>query len=167
MKKIAIAILMSVFIAAPAVAADSGVYIGVKAGSSKKSVSGASETSNALGVFGGYAFNPNFAVELGYTDLGSVASIIEFTTVDVGAVGSFPISDQFSLYGKLGIASTDEKALGLSGKRTAATFGLGGQFNVTRSAGLRLGYDRHSFGDGTIFTEGDSDMWSVAAVFSF
>lgn len=118
-------------------------------------------------MFGGYTVNPNFAVELGYTDLGSIVSVIDFSTFDVSAVGIYPINDQFSVYGKLGMASTKEEALGVSGTRSAVTFGLGGQFNVNQSVGVRLGWDRHSFGDNTNFTEGDSDLVSVAALFKF
>jgi len=118
-------------------------------------------------VFGGYTVNPNFAVELGYTDLGNVASVIDFSTFEASAVGIYPINDQFSVYGKLGLASTKEEALGVSATRSALTFGLGGQFNVNQSIGVRLGWDRHSFGDTTNFTEGDSDLVSVAALFKF
>lgn len=168
MKKLAFAVLLSAVVAAPAVAADTPFYIGVKAGTADKKVTGTSESSGAFGVFGGYAFNPNFAVELGYTDLGSVASgAIKFTTFDVSAVGSYPINEQFSLYGKLGMANTKEKGFGASETRSAVTFGLGGQLNVNQSVGFRLGFDRHSFGGGTTFVKGDSDLVSVAALFRF
>lgn len=72
---------------------------------------------------------------------------------------------------KLGIASTKEEAdlfgITLSATRTAPTFGLGGQFNINQSVGIRLGWDRHSFGDNVVWTEGDSDLISVAGVFKF
>lgn len=169
MKKIVLAILMSVFVAAPAVAADTGFYVGIKAGTAKKKVTTVSESSSAWGLFGGYKINQNFAVEAGYTDLGDVSGLLEFTALDVSAVGIFPISEPFSLYGKLGMASTKEELslLSLSETRTALTFGVGGQFDLNPNIGIRLGFDRHKFGDGTVFAEGDSDMWSVAGVFSF
>jgi len=166
MKKIAIAILLSAFVATNAFAADTPFYAGIKLGSSNKKVPGTSESSSAWGVFGGYSVNPNFAVELGYTDLGSVASTINFSAFEVSAVGIYPINDQFSVYGKLGLASTKEEALGLSETRSTATFGLGGHLNVNQTVAVRLGWDRHSFG-GNLFTEGDSDLVSVAALFKF
>lgn len=168
MKKIITSVLLSAFIVAPAVAAETPFYLGVKAGSANKSVTGTSESSSAFGILGGYTFNPNFAVEAGYTDLGKVQSgLIKFTAFDVGAVGFFPINQQISLYGKLGMASTKEEGGGFSETRSAVTFGLGGQFNVNQAVAVRLGYDRHSFGDGTIFKQGDSDLVSVAALFKF
>jgi len=168
MKIISIVLLLSAFIAAPAVAADTGFYAGVKLGSANKNVPGLSETNSAFGVFGGYSFNPNVAVELGYTDLGTAGSgIIKFTALEVSAVGTFPINQQFSLYGKLGMASTKEEAFGLSGTRSAATYGLGGQFNASSNIGIRLGWEHYGFGDGAIFTQGDASLVSVAGVFKF
>jgi OOP family OmpA-OmpF porin len=168
MKKISIVLLLSAFIAAPAVAADTGYYAGVKLGSANKSVPGASETNSAFGVFGGYSFNPNVAVELGYTDLGTVAAgNIKFTAFEVSAVGTFPINQQFSIYGKLGMASTKEEGGGLSGTRSAATYGLGGLFNATPNIGVRLGWEHYGFGDGTIWAEGDASLAYVAGVFKF
>lgn len=168
MKKIAMAILLSAFVATPAVAADTGFYAGIKLGSADKSAGGSSERNSAFGVFGGYAFNPNVAVELGYTDLGTVASgIIKFTALDVSAVGTFPINQQFSLYGKLGMARTKEEGLGLSGTRSAATYGLGGQFNINPNIGVRLGWEHYGFGDGNIFNEGDVSLVSVSALYKF
>lgn len=171
MKKISIVLLLSVFIAVPAFAADTGGYAGLKLGSAEKSVSGTSERNGAFGVFGGYSFNPNVAVEVGYTDLGTAASgIIKFTTWDFSAVGTFPVNQQFSIYGKLGLASTKEEALGDSATRSAATYGLGGQFNVNPNVGIRLGWDRHSFGgtgSSIVFTDGNSNMYSVSALYKF
>jgi OOP family OmpA-OmpF porin len=168
LKKIVMAILLSVFVVAPAVAAETPFYIGVKIGSATESVTGASESSSAFGVLGGYAINPNFAVEAGYTDLGAVQSrTVKFTAFDVSAVGFFPISQQISLYGKLGMASTKEDGGGYSGTRSAVTFGLGGQFSVNQNVGVRLGYDRYSFGDGVNFYRGNSNLISVGALFKF
>ncbi len=166
MKKIALAVLLSSFVAAPAFAAND-LYAGIKVGSANKKVPGTSESSTAVGVFGGYTINPNFAVEVGYTDLGKVQSTISFTSFDVSALGSWPINQQFSLYGKVGLASTKEEAFGLSVTRSAPTYGLGGQYNVTPTVGIRLGWDRHSFGDDVIWRKGDSDLVSVAGVFKF
>jgi OOP family OmpA-OmpF porin len=168
MKKIAIAVLLSAFVVAPAVAADTGFYAGIKLGSSDKSVGGVSERNSAFGVFGGYSFNPNVAVEVGYTDLGTAgAGIVKFTSLDVSAVGTFPINQQFSVYGKLGLASTKEEALGLSGTRSAATYGLGGQFNVNPNVGIRLGWEHYGFGDGATFNQGDISLVSVSGLYKF
>ena len=104
MKKIAIAILLSGFVAAPAVAA--GGYVGVNAGSAKIDLTGFDSTTS-FGVFGGYAFNENFAAEVAYTNFGSkdypAAGVmgVKSHAYSVSAVGSWPINEQFSLFGKL------------------------------------------------------------------
>jgi OOP family OmpA-OmpF porin len=168
MKKISLALLLSAFIAAPAFAADTGGYAGLKLGSADKSVNGVSERNGAFGIFGGYSFNPYVAVELGYTDLGSMISgVVKFTSWDVSAVGTFPINQQFSIYGKLGFADTKEEGLGLSGTRSTATYGLGGQFNVNPNVGIRLGWEHYGFGDGSIWAEGDASLVSVSALYKF
>ncbi len=98
MRKIATTMLLAAAISTPALAADEGLYVGVNVGSAKKAVPGTSETNTAFGVFGGYSFNQYIAAEVGYTDLGKAANDqIKFTAIHVTAVGSYPISQQFSL----------------------------------------------------------------------
>ena len=167
MKKIAIAVLLSAFVAAPAFAAD--MYVGVKLGSAKNEVSGITESSSAFGVFGGYTIIQNLAVEVGYTDLGSMAAgIIKLSTLELSAVGSVPINEQFSIFGKLGMANTAEKGSGLTVNRSVATIGLGGQYKVAPTFGIRIGWDVYGFGDdNTIFKTGASNLLSISGVFKF
>jgi OOP family OmpA-OmpF porin len=165
MKKIALALLLSGAVAAPAAAAD--LYFGVKAGSANKKVPTISESSSAFGIFGGYAVNPNFAVEIGYANLGKVQEGVEFSTLEADAVGILPINDQLSVYGKLGFANTKEKTSTRSGSRSAATYGFGGIFNVTSNVGVRLSWDRYGFGDSGGFTKGDCDFVAIGAVFKY
>jgi len=164
-KKTMIAIAISSAFVATANAGN--MYAGVKAGSVSNSVPGLSESSTSFGVFGGYTINPNFAVELGYTDLGSVGGLINFSAIDLSAVGTFPVSGQFSLYGKLGMASTTESALGFSVSRTDVTYGVGGEYKVSETVGIRLGWDHYGFGDDVTFIKGDSSLISVSGVFKF
>jgi len=168
MKKNIAALFLFTAFAVPAFAADQGFYIGANVGSAKKAVPNASETNTAFGLFGGYSFNQYIAAEVGYVDLGKAASDqIKFNAFYVTAVGSYPFNQQFSLFGKLGMASTKEEGLGLSETRSALTYGLGGQFNLNQSVGFRLGYDRYSFGNDTIFAKGDADLYSASALFKF
>lgn len=168
MKNVIVALFLFANFATSAFAADQAFYIGANIGSAKKAVPDASETNTAFGVFGGYSFNEYIAAEVGYIDLGKAANdLINFNTFDVTLVGSYPINPQFSLFGKLGMASTKEEAFGLSETRSAVTYGLGGQFNLDRSVAFRLGYDRYSFGNDTIFAKGDADLYSVSALFKF
>lgn len=170
MKKLAAVVALSAVCATSAFAADDGAYVGVKLGNANKSVAGVSESNTGFGIFGGFKFNPNIAVEAEYVDLGTVASgFIKFSTMDVAAVGFLPLNNQVSILGRLGMASTTEEfpAAGLSVSRTAPTFGLGAQFDVSQAFALRLSWDRHAFGDGFIFNQGNSDFWSIGALAKF
>jgi OmpA-OmpF porin, OOP family len=168
MKKHTIAILLSAFAVAPAVAADTGFYAGAKLGSVSNSVGGISESSSSFGVFGGYTINPNVAFEVGYTDLGTGDfGAISFSAIELSAVGFLPINRQLLLFGKLGMANTAETGFGLTGNRTDLTYGIGGQYNVVPTVGVRVGWERYGFGDGNMFNRGDSYVFNIGGVFKF
>lgn len=168
MNKFAIAALLCVFLTDAAVAADSGLYAGIKAGSVINTTGTLQEHSGAFGVFGGYAVNPYFAMEAGYTDLGSLgAGLAKFSAVELSAVGATPRNGKFFVFGKLGLANTTETFLGLSGTRRSLTVGLGGQIDVASAVGVRFGWDRYAFGDGITFRQGDNNFYYVGSVIKF
>jgi OOP family OmpA-OmpF porin len=98
-------------------------YVGASVGRSKLSADlngfAVSQSSHdtAYKLFGGYQFTPNFGVEGGFADLGkldvstSVAGS-PFTgdakarSLYVAATGTLPLTDKFSVSGKLGLAET-------------------------------------------------------------
>jgi OOP family OmpA-OmpF porin len=163
MNKIAIAALLSALVAAPAIAADA--YVGVNVGKNQMDYSGVN-SSTAIGVLGGYSFNQNVAAEVAYTNLGSAdtkyASTITGRVFSVAAVGSLPLNKDFSLLGKLGVASSTVEESGYSESKTDLTYGIGAQYNVSKTVGIRLGYD--SFKVGSSNTK-DSALISIGAVF--
>ncbi len=198
MKKIAIAALLSAITAAPAFAADEGFYAGVTLGRSSTSAAAGAvltkSTDTVLGVLGGYQLTKNWGAEAFYTGAGkwAVVNAVPATATASGkadawginAVGTLPLSDAFSLYGKLGYASTKTTlscsviatgaacgALGPTGAtRGAATYGLGGTYNVTPAIGIRFGWDR--YGAAVTNTAGaksnyNSNVYSLAGVFKF
>lgn len=173
MKKIAAALLLSTAVAVPAFAADNGGYVGVKVGDAKYQAD--SVTTNdptAYGVFGGYSFNKNIAVEVEYLAIDKVNTGANTdargSAWAVAAVGSYPFNDSFSLFGKLGVARTSVKT-GPSGNKldkSSGTYGLGGQYNVNQSVGIRLGWDRYQF-DNAASQNSDVNLYSLAGVFKF
>lgn len=167
MKKIAAAVLLSAFVAAPAVAAD--IYAGINVGSAKIDSPGFGSTTS-FALLGGYSFNENFAAEVAYTNFGSkdypTVSGVKSSAMSVSGVGSLPINEQFSVFAKLGIASTTLEATGFaSTSKTDLTYGFGGQFNINRQVGIRLGYDTYKVSDSFITV--DQTVTSVGAVFKF
>lgn len=165
MKKIAIAALMTAFIAAPAIAAES--YFGLSAGQNKANFSGV-KASTAYSLFGGYSFTDYIAGELAYVDFGSAdrdgGGTVKGYAVSLDAVGSLPLGRDFSLFAKLGLAETRMEPSG-AGSETKDdwTYGLGAQYNASRNVGVRLGYDNYRVGSDT----SDSALWSLGVLFKF
>ncbi len=196
MKKIAAAALLSTAVAAPAFAADNGFYAGITVGQARIKAPANSvlskSTDTIAGILGGYQFNRNWGAELFYSSAGKFSGTnLAGTTINSGrgdvwgldAVGTLPLSDMFSFYGKLGIASVKTKASGyviatggpstLSGAtRSTATYGLGFLFNVTPAIGIRLGWDRYGAAVTGASSAGTKDnfnvdAWTVGGVFRF
>lgn len=190
MNKYVVATLLSAFLAVPAVLAapaappppvaptGTGYYAGAKLGVVKNSTSTAGERSGAFGVFGGYMAGPDFALQIGYTNLGNVdVGRKKITALELSAVATFPINEQFSLLGKLGMANTVQSDRGRTAARLAATYGMAGQFKISPTVGIRFGWDHYSFGGDQIygssttsvvpFYNGNSNLYSVAGVFKF
>ena len=125
MKKIAIVALLSTAVmSSAAFAAAPGFYAAADLGQVSYSNANGGPTGttafpNPTGIrlAGGYHYNANLAVEVGYAIIGD--SIINTTIVGAGtaketikasslqlfAVGTFPINDAFSVFGKLGVAN--------------------------------------------------------------
>lgn len=129
-----------------------GGYLGLSVGQTDP---GVSDLDNGTGfrIFGGYKYNPNFGVELGYVDGGSFdgkgalsGSKVESDGAYVAAVGSFPTSDRVTVFGKAGLFHYDFETI--SGGRTVGStdgtelmLGLGFDYMVSQSMSIGLEYD--------------------------
>lgn len=139
------------------------------------------EKDTAWKIFGGYQINRNFGVELGYTDLGEVSATgagvrinLETTAWELVGVGSFPVADRFSLYGKLGFYRAENKVssniAGISGDKTTTdlTFGVGVRYDFTRSMGVRAEWQRYSKVEAPSgLGDSDIDVLSIGLVVKF
>jgi OOP family OmpA-OmpF porin len=113
------------------------------------------DTDTTYTVRGGYRFNPYFAVELGYYDLGNygfngkignteINGSAKAKSYGVSAVGILPFGEQFDLYGRLGWAESELKASANTTLATAtasdrqgeATYGVGGRWNFNKNVGV-------------------------------
>jgi OOP family OmpA-OmpF porin len=145
-------------------------------------------------IFGGYKVNRNFAVEAAYMDVGNfdaktTASIpslgigatpltLTFKVKDlfnIAAVGILPITNQFSVFGKLGgyYAKTEIRASAVSTASNSDTntnlfFGIGVGYDFTRNFGLRAEWERfNKVGDKEETFQGDVDFFSLGVVYRF
>lgn len=158
-----------------AVAQDSGWYIGATAGQSNfKDCAAANcdDSDIAIGVFGGYQFHKYFGAELGYTDLGQAsapgAGDAKAKGFELSGVGTFPITERFSIYGKLGFFRWDVDASGQSASGTDLTYAVGVQWNFTKRFGLRAQYQMYKdVGDDATTGTTDVDVIGIGVVFKF
>jgi len=85
---------------------------------------------------------------------GSASREAKITGWNVSGVGIYPINDQFSVFGKLGminakVKSSDAGAAFASGDDTTetkwkTTYGVGGTYNFSKSLGVRAEFERFS-----------------------
>lgn len=130
-------------------------YIGAELGQSDFG----SEKDTAYKFLGGFQVNRYFGVEAGYGWLYDKNSS-EVKALEALAVGTYPIGNQFSLFGKFGLASMDVKTPGGSDDSTELTFGVGVQYDATRQLGIRAGWQRYD-------TDQEVDVISIGVVYRF
>jgi OmpA-OmpF porin, OOP family len=85
-------------------------------------------SDTAFELFGGYMFNRHLGIEGAYVDLGEVTysgdffgdpvvgGKVEVMGFSVAALGSYPLSEQFSLFGKIGLFLWEAEASGGFGR---------------------------------------------------
>ena len=118
-----------------------------------------SESDTSFKFLGGYQINRHFAAEAGYGFLFDKNSS-EVKALEVVGVGSYPLGNQFSIFGKIGLANVDVETPGGSDDSTELTYGFGGQYDITPKVGLRLQWQRYD-------TETEIDVISIGAIFRF
>lgn len=141
-------------------------------------------------LFGGYQYNRYLALEAGYFDLGQfgfVANTVPTGTLSGGikvrgfnldAVGTLPITEKFSAFGRVGVtyADTDGTFAGTgavnvldpnpSARDTNLKVGLGVQYAFTDALSLRAEIERYRIND-AVGNKGDVDLASIGLVYRF
>ena len=147
-------------------------------------------SSNGFKVFGGYQLNRNFAVEGGYFDLGQFNYALNtspFGTfrgdtrvrgLNLDLVGMLPLSDSFSVFGRVGAAyaqsrggfsSTGAQFLNNPNLRrndTNLKLGVGLQYAITEALAVRAELERYRISD-PIRNRGHIDMASIGLIYRF
>ena len=133
---------MTVSAGALAQSATTGFYVGAEVGQTDV----ASEDDIGFKILGGYRFHPNIAAEVGYGMLFDKDDV-EVTAMEFVAVGMFPIANQFSILGKLGLANVEVDTPFGSEDKTELTWGVGVQFDINRNLGVRALFQRYETDD--------------------
>ena len=123
-----------------------GFYAGVDVG--KTDVG--DEDDTGFKIFGGYQFHRNIAAELGYGLLFDKSGV-DVTSMEALAVGMFPVTNNISLIGKLGLAMIEAEGPGGSEDETELTWAIGAQWDFTKNLGARLQWQRYETDDAIDF----------------
>jgi OOP family OmpA-OmpF porin len=201
---IALAVLASSF----ALADDSGWYAGANVGQSSAKIDDARITSGLLGsgftsaaitdddrstgykIFGGYQYNKYLAVEAGYFDLGNfgfnattvpagtLSGNIKLKGLNMDLVGTLPITEKFSVLGRIGVnyADASDSFVGTgavnvtnpnpSKRDTNLKVGLGLQYAFTPALAMRAEVERYRIND-AVGNKGDIDLVSLGLIYRF
>lgn len=191
-----------------AMAQDTGWYAGANIGQSNATIDEARITSGLLGsglvagpfnnterdrgfkLFGGYQLNKYFSVEAGYFDLGrfgftttttptgTLNGDIRLKGLNLDAVGTLPITEKFSAFGRVGVAyaRTEDNFNGTgavnvlnpnpSARDTNLKVGLGVQYAFTEALSARAEIERYRIND-AMGNKGDVDLASLGLVYRF
>ncbi|CAH1083997.1 outer membrane beta-barrel protein [Candidatus Nitrotoga sp. 1052] len=204
LKKIACAVALlgagSTFIVPAAIAApatgQSAYYVGASVGQSEfkdipPSLTNVDDKDTGYKVYGGYQINPNWGVEATYFDLGKftgnetafngstvvpVSASSKVTAWGLAGVFTAPISNGFSVFGKLGLVrselKTNSSGVGFSAHQkessTGANFGFGAKYDFTPNLAVRAEWERlKKVGDDATTGETDMDFLSAGITFKF
>lgn len=148
------------------------------------------DRDTAYKIFGGYQLNRNFSIEGGYFDLGnfgytarttpagSVSGDMRVRGLNLDLVGTLPLSERFSVFGRAGVnyartldrfSSTGAVQIGNpnpSARGTNYKFGGGLQYAINDALSVRGELERYRVKDG-VGNRGHIDVASVGLVYRF
>ena len=159
-------IAASVLAATPAVAQDTGFYVGAGIGDFGIDVGGFDGSDVGYKVFGGYRFIDYLALEVEYLDGGTVEDRgfeIDVSGFNLSAVGILPLGERFDIFAKLGMIFWDADTNGFgSDSGEDFSWGVGGGFRFTDQFGMQLEYQGFEIEDTDTV-----DMISLGASWQF
>ena len=148
-------------------AAESNWYVGAGTGSTDNDNSALDDDSGQK-FYGGYQFTDRYALEGGYTDLGSFdVNAVPGADVDVdglqfAGVATYSLPNNFALFGKAGVYNWDQDGNGTAlvpdDDGTDIMFGFGLNYNAG-NWGIRGEWERFDADD-------DVDMISVGVIYN-
>jgi OOP family OmpA-OmpF porin len=144
MGKFFFAALLGLVLTMPMAAQAGDSYLKFGVGQSEYKVDDYSEGKTAVSLGYGFSVDKNFDIEFGYLNLGKLkyadgaaSGSIHAQSIYVAGVSTLPVTDKFSVFGKLGIAINHFK-----GAATALNINFSETETKTRALlGLGLAYD--------------------------
>ncbi|MBC5785161.1 outer membrane beta-barrel protein [Ramlibacter sp. USB13] len=140
---------------------------------------GEDDKDTAWKLYGGYQINRNFAIEGGYYDLGRYdfgyaapggTGSARYQGLNLDLVGSLPLSDRFSVFGRIGAAytraRTDFGGTSRSEREWGPKYGLGVEYAFTPQLAVRGEWERYRVDD-AFRGRGDIDVASIGLVYRF
>ena len=140
------------------------------------------DTDTAWKIYGGLEVNEYISMEVGYADLGeakisgATSGTAEVNGMTIQVVGTYALNPSFSLIGRGGMnvlnLEINETTGGVHSNKgdtdVAWSLGLGAQYNLSKSVGLRMEWERYfEVGDPDTTGEADVDLISAGVVFKF
>jgi len=164
--------------AGSAFAQETGWYVGADIGQARNNLTsptspavGLDKKDTAYGLHGGYQFNKYFATELGVTRLGTqkIGDNKSTTTAySLDAIGRLPVSDKFSVYGRLGAAHMERNYSAASGNHAAGfKVGLGADYAIDKNWSVRTELTRYNNVPTTSTFGNTMDAWNVGVNYRF
>jgi len=138
-----------------------GGYVGLRAGLSKnehaceEAALECDRSDTGYGIYTGYGFNPNLAMELGFTNAGKTSAVYpevslegKVQALDLSAIYSHAIFGHSRLFAKAGLAYWQGKVDGWGASQDDSGFspvlGLGAQFPFADHLSVRIEYQYFS-----------------------
>lgn len=137
-------------------------YIGINAGQSSyrqgcgTGAFNCGDKDDAYSVYGGSMFNNNFGLELGYLNMGDIdraGGTTKAEGINLSLVGKLPVSQSFSVFGKIGTTYGRTRVSSLPASGVTAgnedgfglSVGAGISYDFTERWSAVLQWDRHDF----------------------
>ena len=183
MKKQVIATILGAALALPLIAQAQSSYLGANVGRAEQKVSGngfSSFKDNDAGfkLYGGHEFTPNLGVEAGYVNFGEAEKSSGPFNISskphslyLAGTGTLPLSEQISLFGKVGVSVNRTKLNGTfndgSERNTTALLGIGASYQFMPKMSVVAEYENFGKVRDESGSEVKADLASVGVRYKF
>lgn len=131
-------------------------------------VTGGSNSGTGYKAYVGRGITDNLALELGGVHLGHLSGTggeASANGVYLDAVGSWPVSQQLSVLGRLGVVNTRLSGPAGNGRGTDLKGGVGLQYNIDRNTAIRGEWERYRVN--AMDVKPSVDLYSVGVNYAF